>query len=192
MTQPATSTDYLTSSDVETLIAATQSSRTKAILGLWFETGLRLAELTNLELADVNPANSGRGFVVIVTPRTTLNTRSVRLIKYAHEVQDYLERGYVGDRDGPTQRPHGEEQHPLSKDHFCQILKQAVTQTDIEKQVTPVDIRLGGVHRLYLIGMPELYIRRRCGYHIPNALPSPSSEEVNQWYEQKMENPVNE
>ncbi|WP_066637499.1 site-specific tyrosine recombinase XerD [Desulfolucanica intricata] len=134
----------LTPAEVETLLAQPRSStpagvRDKAMLELLYATGIRVSELVDLNIEDINTKNEfircfGKGSKERIVP---LGSVAAQL------VEEYLLRGRV--KLVKTQQTmalflnhHGRR---LTRQGFWKIIKKYARQGNIEKPITPHTLR---------------------------------------------------
>ncbi|MGE5674653.1 MAG: site-specific tyrosine recombinase XerD, partial [Mycobacterium leprae] len=134
----------LTVSEVERLLAQPDSSqpaciRDRAMLELLYATGIRVSELVNLNVADVNLDMGyikcyGKGSKERIVPLGSLAIQSVR--SYLTSARARL----VKDRDEAALfvNHHG---HRLTRQGFWKIVKKYADDAKIEKEITPHTLR---------------------------------------------------
>lgn len=140
MTPPLGSEDLPTKSDLEEMVAATDNLRTEALILFEFETGLRLPELVNMEIAHLTLGARKRIFVVTV-PGLKANHRTVCVFERCGPVKRWLGVHPASGRAESALWTQKDDSHPLSQSTIQRIFTRVATQAGIKKRVTPRGVR---------------------------------------------------
>ena len=113
--------------------------RNKAMLELCYATGLRVSELVNLALNDINIKNNyirvyGKGKKERIIPLATTTTDLLQ--KYIEEYRDSLLKGYLTDKVFISS--YGK---PITRQGFFKMLKKHAKDMDIKKDFSPHTLR---------------------------------------------------
>ena len=113
--------------------------RNKAMIELMYGTGLRVSELVNLNLTDIDLENSyvrcfGKGSKTRIVPIGDIALKYVK--KYIIEYRDGMKKGYICDKIFLNN--HGKA---ISRHGFIYILKNIANAQGINKEITPHMLR---------------------------------------------------
>lgn len=113
--------------------------RNKAMLELMYATGLRVSELVNLEVNDINLKDNyvrcfGKGKKERIIPFADITTRA--LDEYIKVYRDSLLKGYITDKLFISSYGKG-----ITRQGFFKILKQLAKENDINKDFSPHTLR---------------------------------------------------
>lgn len=113
--------------------------RNKAMLELMYATGLRVSELINLELTNINLENSyvrcfGKGGKERIIPIGDVALKYIKI--YIEEHRDNLKKKYLCDK--LFLNNHGKE---MTRQGFLKILKTIANKQGITKNITPHMLR---------------------------------------------------
>lgn len=113
--------------------------RNKAMLELMYSSGLRVSELINLELSDINLSNNyvrcfGKGSKERIVPVGEYSSKYLSI--YINEYRDSMKKGYYTEKIFLNN--HGKE---MTRQGFFKIIKKIAKDKDINKNITPHMLR---------------------------------------------------
>ena len=113
--------------------------RNKAMLELMYSSGLRVSELINLELSDIDLNNNyvrcfGKGSKERIVPVGEYSSKYLSI--YINEYRDSMEKGYYTEKIFLNN--HGKE---MTRQGFFKIIKKIAKDKDINKNITPHMLR---------------------------------------------------
>lgn len=113
--------------------------RNKAMLELMYSSGLRVSELINLELSDIDLNNNyvrcfGKGSKERIVPVGEYSAKYLSI--YINEYRDNMKKGYYTEKIFLNN--HGKE---MTRQGFFKIIKKIAKDKDINKNITPHMLR---------------------------------------------------
>ena len=113
--------------------------RNKAMLELMYSSGLRVSELINLELSDIDLNNNyvrcfGKGSKERIVPVGEYSSKYLSI--YINEYRDSMKKGYYTEKIFLNN--HGKE---MTRQGFFKIIKKIAKDNDINKNITPHMLR---------------------------------------------------
>lgn len=113
--------------------------RNKAMLELMYSSGLRVSELINLELSDIDLNNNyvrcfGKGSKERIVPIGEYSAKYLSI--YINEYRDSMKKGYYTEKIFLNN--HGKE---MTRQGFFKIIKKIAKDKDINKNITPHMLR---------------------------------------------------
>ena len=113
--------------------------RNKAMLELMYSSGLRVSELINLELSDIDLNNNyvrcfGKGNKERIVPIGEYSSKYLSI--YINEYRDSMKKGYYTEKIFLNN--HGKE---MTRQGFFKIIKKIAKDKDINKNITPHMLR---------------------------------------------------
>ena len=113
--------------------------RNKAMLELMYSSGLRVSELINLELSDIDLNNNyvrcfGKGSKERIVPIGEYSSKYLSI--YINEYRDSMKNGYYTEKIFLNN--HGKE---MTRQGFFKIIKKIAKDKDINKNITPHMLR---------------------------------------------------
>lgn len=113
--------------------------RNKAMLELMYSSGLRVSELINLELSDIDLNNDyvrcfGKGSKERIVPIGEYSSKYLSI--YINEYRDSMKKGYYTEKIFLNN--HGKE---MTRQGFFKIIKKIAKDKDINKNITPHMLR---------------------------------------------------
>ena len=113
--------------------------RNKAMLELMYSSGLRVSELINLELSDIDLNNNyvrcfGKGSEERIVPVGEYSSKYLSI--YINEYRDSMKKGYYTEKIFLNN--HGKE---MTRQGFFKIIKKIAKDKDINKNITPHMLR---------------------------------------------------
>ena len=113
--------------------------RNKAMLELMYSSGLRVSELINLELSDIDLNNNyvrcfGKGSKERIVPVGEYSSKYLSI--YINEYRDSMKKGYYTEK--LFLNNHGRE---MTRQGFFKIIKKIAKDKDINKNITPHMLR---------------------------------------------------
>lgn len=113
--------------------------RNKAMLELMYSSGLRVSELINLELSDIDLNNNyvrclGKGSKERIVPIGEYSSKYLSI--YINEYRDSMKKGYYTEKIFLNN--HGRE---MTRQGFFKIIKKIAKDKDINKNITPHMLR---------------------------------------------------
>ena len=113
--------------------------RNKAMLELMYSSGLRVSELINLELSDIDLNNNyvrcfGKGSKERIVPVGEYSSQYLSI--YINEYRDSMKKGYYTEKIFLNN--HGKE---MTRQGFFKIIKKIAKDKDINKNITPHMLR---------------------------------------------------
>ena len=113
--------------------------RNKAMLELMYSSGLRVSELINLELSDIDLNNNyvrcfGKGNKERIVPIGEYSAKYLSI--YINEYRDSMKKGYYTEKIFLNN--HGKE---MTRQGFFKIIKKIAKDKDINKNITPHMLR---------------------------------------------------
>ena len=113
--------------------------RNKAMLELMYSSGLRVSELINLELSDIDLNNNyvrcfGKGSKDRIVPIGEYSSKYLSI--YINEYRDSMKKGYYTEKIFLNN--HGKE---MTRQGFFKIIKKIAKDKDINKNITPHMLR---------------------------------------------------
>ena len=113
--------------------------RNKAMLELMYSSGLRVSELINLELSDIDLNNNyvrcfGKGSKERIIPVGEYSSKYLSI--YINEYRDSMKKGYYTEKIFLNN--HGKE---MTRQGFFKIIKKIAKDKDINKNITPHMLR---------------------------------------------------
>ena len=113
--------------------------RNKAMLELMYSSGLRVSELINLELSDIDLNNNyvrcfGKGSKERIVPIGEYSSKYLSI--YINEYRDSMKKGYYTEKIFLNN--HGKE---ITRQGFFKIIKKIAKDKDINKNITPHMLR---------------------------------------------------
>ena len=113
--------------------------RNKAMLELMYSSGLRVSELINLELSDIDLNNNyvrcfGKGSKERIVPIGEYSSKYLSI--YINEYRDSMKKGYYTEKIFLNN--HGKE---MTRQGFFKIIKKIAKDKDINKNITPHMLR---------------------------------------------------
>ena len=113
--------------------------RNKAMLELMYSSGLRVRELINLELSDIDLNNNyvrcfGKGSKERIVPVGEYSSKYLSI--YINEYRDSMKKGYYTEKIFLNN--HGKE---MTRQGFFKIIKKIAKDKDINKNITPHMLR---------------------------------------------------
>ncbi len=113
--------------------------RNKAMLELMYSSGLRVSELINLELSDIDLNNNyvrcfGKGSKERIVPVGEYSSKYLSI--YINEYRDSMKKGYYTEKIFLNN--HGRE---MTRQGFFKIIKKIAKDKDINKNITPHMLR---------------------------------------------------
>lgn len=113
--------------------------RNKAMLELMYSSGLRVSELINLDLSDIDLNNNyvrcfGKGSKERIVPIGEYSSKYLSI--YINEYRDSMKKGYYTEKIFLNN--HGKE---MTRQGFFKIIKKIVKDKDINKNITPHMLR---------------------------------------------------
>lgn len=113
--------------------------RNKAMLELMYSSGLRVSELINLELSDIDLNNNyvrcfGKGSKERIVPIGEYSSKYLSI--YINEYRDSMKKGYYTEKIFLNN--HGKE---MTRQGFFKIIKRIAKDKDINKNITPHMLR---------------------------------------------------
>lgn len=113
--------------------------RNKAMLELIYSSGLRVSELINLELSDIDLNNNyvrcfGKGSKERIVPVGEYSSKYLSI--YINEYRDSMKKGYYTEKIFLNN--HGKE---MTRQGFFKIIKKIAKDKDINKNITPHMLR---------------------------------------------------
>ena len=113
--------------------------RNKAMLELMYSSGLRVSELINLELSDIDLNNNyvrcfGKGSKERIVPVGEYSSKYLSI--YINEYRDSMKKGYYTEKIFLNN--HGKE---MTRQGFFKIIKKIAKDKDINKNITPHMLR---------------------------------------------------
>ena len=113
--------------------------RNKAMLELMYSSGLRVSELINLELSDIDLHNNyvrcfGKGSKERIVPIGEYSSKYLSI--YINEYRDGMKKGYYTEKIFLNN--HGKE---MTRQGFFKIIKKIAKDKDINKNITPHMLR---------------------------------------------------
>lgn len=159
--------DTLSEKEVELLLAAPDlrkplGVRDRAMLELFYASGLRVSELANLQLSDLHVDDGyirviGKGRKERVIP---VGGESIRLLRrYLEEIRPWLCENPHVQNVFVTKREHG-----LCRQRLWQIIKSYTKKAGIMKNVTPHTLRHSFASHLLANGAPLRVIQEMLGH----------------------------
>ena len=113
--------------------------RNKAMLELMYSSGVRVSELINLELSDIDLNNNyvrcfGKGSKERIVPIGEYSSKYLSI--YINEYRDSMKKGYYTEKIFLNN--HGKE---MTRQGFFKIIKRIAKDKDINKNITPHMLR---------------------------------------------------
>ena len=113
--------------------------RNKAMLELMYSSGLRVSELINLDLSDIDLNNNyvrcfGKGSKERIVPIGEYSSKYLSI--YINEYRDSMKKGYYTEKIYLNN--HGKE---MTRQGFFKIIKKIAKDKDINKNITPHMLR---------------------------------------------------
>ena len=113
--------------------------RNKAMLELMYSSGLRVSELINLDLSDIDLNNNyvrcfGKGSKERIVPIGEYSSKYLSI--YINEYRDSMKKGYYTEK--VFLNNHGKE---MTRQGFFKIIKKIAKDKDINKNITPHMLR---------------------------------------------------
>lgn len=113
--------------------------RNKAMLELMYSSGLRVSEIINLELSDIDLNNNyvrcfGKGSKERIVPIGEYSSKYLSI--YINEYRDSMKKGYYTEKIFLNN--HGKE---MTRQGFFKIIKKIAKDKDINKNITPHMLR---------------------------------------------------
>ena len=113
--------------------------RNKAMLELMYSSGLRVSELINLDLSDIDLNNNyvrcfGKGSKERIVPVGEYSSKYLSI--YINEYRDSMKKGYYTEKIFLNN--HGKE---MTRQGFFKIIKKIAKDKDINKNITPHMLR---------------------------------------------------
>lgn len=113
--------------------------RNKAMLELMYSSGVRVSELINLELSDIDLNNNyvrcfGKGSKERIVPIGEYSSKYLSI--YINEYRDSMKKGYYTEKIFLNN--HGKE---MTRQGFFKIIKKIAKDKDINKNITPHMLR---------------------------------------------------
>lgn len=113
--------------------------RNKAMLELMYSSGLRVSELINLDLSDIDLNNNyvrcfGKGSKERIVPIGEYSSKYLSI--YINEYRDSMKKGYYTEKIFLNN--HGKE---MTRQGFFKIIKKIAKDKDINKNITPHMLR---------------------------------------------------
>ncbi len=147
---------YLSLNEVKRMIAATTNQKHKCIIKLLYGCGLRLSELLNLKITDIDSGNmlvhirnsKGNKDRMVMLSNQLLEDLRAYFLKY--KPQEYLIEGQGGGL--------------YSEKSVQNIVKEAAAKAGIKKQVTPHTLRHSFATHLLENGTDIRYIQQLLGH----------------------------
>ena len=148
----------LTEEEINLMIAGESNFKYKAIIKLLYNTGMRISELVNLKLQDVDliartvtirKAKSGEGRVVSIGKETTLMLKEY-IDKYRKEGSDYLFTSRTGKK--------------MDRITIFTHIKKLAKKVGINKNISPHTFRHSSATNLLLKGVDLRTIQMRLGH----------------------------
>ena len=140
---PKTLPHVLTIEEVELLLSFKLETafdyRNKAMLELIYATGLRVSELVNLSLHDIDLTQGylrvkGKGSKVRIVPIGEFALNYVKI--YLDEYRNGMKKGYIC--DNLFLNNHGK---PMTRQGFFKIIKKIATDVGLDKEISPHILR---------------------------------------------------
>jgi integrase len=144
--------------DIEPMLDGCRNTRDEAAIALQFDAGLRGGELYDLTIGDVS--DTTHGLSVTVDGKT--GQRSVNLIPSTPHVNRWIADHPGGGPDDPLWTRLASNGH-LSYNSYLDMFKRPAGRADVEKPVTPTNIRKSNLAWLCRQGMNARHIERRQG-----------------------------
>jgi len=143
--------------DIEPMLDGARNTRDAAAIALQFDAGLRGGELYDLTVGDITDTDHGKA--VSVDGKT--GQRSVDLIPSTPYVQRWL-TDHPGDDSDPLWSQLTSPKQ-LSYPSFLDMFKAPAERADVDKDVTPTNLRKSNLAWLCRQGMNARYIEQRQG-----------------------------
>lgn len=130
--------------------------RNRAMIELMYATGLRVSELVNLELNDINVKDNyvrvfGKGKKERIVPMAEITTNILN--EYLSVYRDSLLKGYLTDKVFISSYGKG-----ITRQAFFKILKKVAKEQGIEKDFSPHTLRHSFATHLLVYGADLRYI----------------------------------
>lgn len=147
---------YLTTQEIKKMVNATENLKHACIIKLLYGCGLRLSELLNLKITDIDSTNmlilvrkaKGNKDRAVMLPPSLLNELRIYVLRY--KPKEYLIEGQAGGKYSPKS--------------VQTIVKSAAQKADVKKKVTPHILRHSFATHLLENGTDVRYIQELLGH----------------------------
>lgn len=148
--------NYLTMDEVKKMIASTQNSKHRCIIKILYGGGLRLSELLNLMLEDINSEN------MLILIRKAKGNKD-RLVMLSQNLLEDL-RIYYKEYKPKVYLFEGQKNGMYSEKSVQNVVKTAAQRAGIRKKVTPHTLRHSFATHLLESGTDIRYIQQLLGH----------------------------
>lgn len=129
----------LTQEEVEKLVETAVKPKTKALIALLAEGGLRVGEVLKLKVGDMEFDEYG---AKVYVKHSKSQPRTVRIIKYAHHLQAWLQNHPQRDNPQAWLFPqHKNPQKPMTRQQVGNLVKHVARRAGVKKNVHPHVLR---------------------------------------------------
>ena len=149
-------TQTLSNEEVKTLIEASKHEKSKLIMKLLYSTGLKVSELTNLRLTDINLDTN-------VCWIKKDNRARDRTIKFPESLLDDLKK-YLGSLPQESEFLLSSDDKQMSPRNIQKIVQRTSKRAKLEKTVTPSILRQSYSSHLLAQGVDVKTIKKLLGY----------------------------
>lgn len=160
--------DVLTPGDVQALLAASRSTRDRALLGCLWDTGGRIHELLAVRLKDVkeraSPENGGRKIYVLWFGKSKISgeEHEAYLLQTAPLMETWL-KGHPDPRSEAYLFPTWDGNH-MDRKNAWKIVHRAALRAKLGKKVHPHLFRHSCATHLLRLGVPEAQVKQLLGW----------------------------
>ncbi len=148
--------NYLTKDEVKKMIVSTQNSKHRCIIKILYGGGLRLSELLNLKLEDINSEN------MLILIRKAKGNKD-RLVMLSQSLLEDL-RIYYKEYKPKAYLFEGQNNGMYSEKSVQNVVKAAAQRAGIRKKVTPHTLRHSFATHLLEAGTDIRYIQQLLGH----------------------------
>ena len=140
--QEKKSPEILTKQEIKNLIDSAETNKSKLLIKFLYSSGLKVSELVNLKLSDVNlNQNCGKSKVCEKKEKFFLFAD-----KLSTEIKEFLE-------NHPQYSYVFSKEKPLSPRNVQKIIKTAAIKAKIQKKVTPHSLRHAHISHAVILGL---------------------------------------
>ncbi|MFH1376237.1 MAG: tyrosine-type recombinase/integrase [Candidatus Woesearchaeota archaeon] len=159
--------DLLTSEDIKTLVGACKNLRDKVIIQLLYDSGMRVGELLNLRIKDINFDDYGAEIEL----KGKTGERKIRVVDSVSILLQFInQHPFKNDREHCLFYCFGSKKFgsPLERPSIHSLLREVKDRTGIEKPTNPHNFRHSHLDYLGKCGFNERDIMMRAGWKTPD------------------------
>ncbi len=164
--------DMLTPKEIETMVAATENPRDRALISLMAESGARLGEIITARIRDVRFTE--RGFTLTVDGKT--GKRTIPLYVSEADLKNWVNNFHpfknYGDAPLFTSYTVKKKRTNLKHEGVRRIVRMAAARAGTQKNVHPHLFRHTRATELARLGWTEPMLKRFFGWHKTSNMPS--------------------